>query len=244
LSQGQAVKSAAANSSAKKTKPPQRFTEGTLIQAMANVHKFLDDAAQKKQLKETDGIGTNATRAGIIETLKQRAFVEVKGKHIVSTATGRQLIEALPPTVTSAASTALMERDLAAIAAGELDAAQFLRRIENQVTDLIIQIRDTGALKIIGNGEVHKCPQCGSAMRLKKGKNGNFWSCSGYPKCTQTADDKGGKPVFKAAKPKLEQPSEGKTCPACGKPMMLRTGPRGNFWGCSGFPKCKKTLPA
>ncbi len=68
------------NIKSQKTKPPARFTEGTLIEAMANVHRFIEDTQAKKTLKENEGIGTEATRAGIIETLKNRHLLELQKK--------------------------------------------------------------------------------------------------------------------------------------------------------------------
>lgn len=67
------------------TTPPARFTEGTLIKAMENIYKYIEDPELNKFLKDGDGIGTSATRAGIISELKKRKFLEVKGKAIVST---------------------------------------------------------------------------------------------------------------------------------------------------------------
>jgi DNA topoisomerase III len=75
-----------------KTKPPARFTEGTLTRAMENIHKFVSDPEHKKMLREGDGIGTSATRASILSELKRREFLALKGKQIVSTALGRSVI--------------------------------------------------------------------------------------------------------------------------------------------------------
>jgi DNA topoisomerase-3 len=102
----------------KKTTPPARFTEGTLIQAMTNIHHLVDDPELKRRLKETAGIGTDATRAGIIETLKKRTFITQKGKQILSTKAGRQLIAALPNSVKSPGLTGLFEQLLDGIADG------------------------------------------------------------------------------------------------------------------------------
>ena len=101
-----------------KTKPPARFTEGTLIRAMENIHKFVPDPEHKKMLREGDGIGTSATRASIISELKRREFLETKGKQIVSTTLGRSVIDALPEVVKSPVLTALYERMLKGIEQG------------------------------------------------------------------------------------------------------------------------------
>ena len=101
LKKGEAVQCQSANVEFKKTTPPARFTEGTLIQAMTNIHNLVDDPELKRRLKETAGIGTEATRAGIIVTLKKRLFMVEKGKQIISTEAGRILITALPESVKS-----------------------------------------------------------------------------------------------------------------------------------------------
>lgn len=69
----------------KKTTPPSRFSEGSLIEAMANIHHFVSDASANATLKENEGLGTEATRASIIETLKGRKYIEPSGKSLVST---------------------------------------------------------------------------------------------------------------------------------------------------------------
>jgi DNA topoisomerase-3 len=110
------------------TKPPARFTEGTLIRAMESIHKFIDDPEQKKILRDGDGIGTSATRATIIADLKRRGFVEAKGKAVISTPLGRELIAALPSQVKSAAMTAIYERILKQIEEQKADLEDFCQK--------------------------------------------------------------------------------------------------------------------
>lgn len=74
VEQGDAVTCRTVESVRKKTSPPSRFSEGTLIEAMANVHRFVGDAEAKATLRETKGIGTEATRARVLETLKERGL--------------------------------------------------------------------------------------------------------------------------------------------------------------------------
>jgi DNA topoisomerase III len=76
---------------AKKTRPPPRYNEGTLIEAMQNAWRFVDDEALRERLKEAKGIGTPATRAEIIGGLKKQGFLIAQGKHIVPTETGLSL---------------------------------------------------------------------------------------------------------------------------------------------------------
>ncbi|MDB5649548.1 MAG: topoisomerase, partial [Hyphomicrobiales bacterium] len=75
----------------KETRPPPRYNEGTLIDAMQNAWRFVDDEVLRDRLKEAKGIGTPATRAEIICGLKRQGFLVAQGKNIVPTATGLTL---------------------------------------------------------------------------------------------------------------------------------------------------------
>ena len=79
----------------KETRPPPRYNEGTLIEAMQNAWRFVDDEVLRKRLKEAKGIGTPATRAEIIGGLKKQAFLVAQGKNIVPTETGLSLFGVL-----------------------------------------------------------------------------------------------------------------------------------------------------
>merc|ERR1711965_1252377 len=81
---------------AKQTQPPAHSTEGTLLAAMKNVASLVTDERLKKILKDTAGLGTEATRAGIISTLIERRFLAQKKKKLVATDGGRALIDMLP----------------------------------------------------------------------------------------------------------------------------------------------------
>src|SRR5882762_10362657 len=75
----------------KETRPPPRYNEGTLIEAMQNAWRFVDDEVLRDRLKEAKGIGTPATRAEIISGLKKQGFLIAQGKNIVPTETGLSL---------------------------------------------------------------------------------------------------------------------------------------------------------
>jgi DNA topoisomerase III len=79
----------------KETRPPTRYNEGTLIEAMQNAWRFVDDEVLRERLKEAKGIGTPATRAEIIGGLKKQGFLIAQGKHIVPTETGLSLFGVL-----------------------------------------------------------------------------------------------------------------------------------------------------
>jgi DNA topoisomerase-3 len=110
----------------KQTKPQPRFTEGMLIDAMKSIGKYVDDPELKKVLKDTSGIGTEATRASIIETLFKRDYIVRKGKSLQSTPIGRKLIACLPPIVCDPALTARWEQALEHVAEGKLELAVFM----------------------------------------------------------------------------------------------------------------------
>lgn len=80
----------------RQTQPPRHFTDATLLSAMTGIARFVQDKDLKKILRATDGLGTEATRAGIIELLFKRGFLEKKGRYIHSTEPGRALIHSLP----------------------------------------------------------------------------------------------------------------------------------------------------
>jgi DNA topoisomerase-3 len=113
-----------------KTTPPDHYTEGELLADMGAVAKFVDDPKIKAILKETSGIGTAATQAGTIETLKKRGFVAAVKDNLISTPFGRSVVAALPQTVKDPGLTAVWEDALKRVALGDYDANEFMRRID------------------------------------------------------------------------------------------------------------------
>ena len=116
LTKGDPLRSLQARVVEKHTKPTARFNDASLLTAITGIAAHVKDTELRKILKETDGLGTEATRAGIIELLFRRNFLTRVGKHIESTAIGRALIEALPEETTLPDMTARWEATLAAIA--------------------------------------------------------------------------------------------------------------------------------
>lgn len=178
---------------AKETKPPSRFTEGTLIKAMANIAAHVTDPAIKKLLKESAGIGTEATRAGMLETLKYRGFLEAKGKQLISTAKGRALIKALPDVLTYPDLTAMFEQRLSEIRSKDVSPEEFMTKQVAFVQKLVTEAKGTS----LTVAAAHPCPDCGSALRRIKKKDGSyFWGCSAFSTngCRFGASDVKGKP--------------------------------------------------
>lgn len=180
--------------SSKRTQPPAYFTDGTLILAMTNVHKFVTDPEVKKRLKENDGIGTEATRSNIIETLISRKFIARKGKNkLVSTQEGRSVVDALPDDVTSPGMTAIWEGQLAKIARGEASDTQFTEVLLKTLSKTIergkestVKIKGASIEPLPGHGEV--CNKCGTGKMLTrmlmKGehKGKKYLACDGWRK--------------------------------------------------------------
>lgn len=213
----------------KKTTPPPRFTEGSLIEAMANVHRFVNDAKAKATLRENEGIGTEATRAGILETLKARKYLKPEGKALVSTALAGQVIDLTPPLLRDPVTTAQWESRLEAIARGENTLEAFMADQIRIVPELVAGILATDVKGLTGSGPMHPCPECGKALRRRQGKDGNgdWWGCTGYPECRVTLPDDHGKPGKREARTASEFP-----CPVCGKPLYPGKNDRGPFWSC------------
>ena len=218
----------------KKTSPPARFTEGTLIEAMANVHRFVADTDAKTALKEAKGIGTEATRAKVLETLKERGYLVADRKALVSTPLGREVIALTPPTLKDPITTAEWESRLESIAHGAETLDAFLADQCRILPDLLAPI--------LGDGKpAFPCPSCGAALnRRKRKKDGAwFWGCTAYPDCPVILPDDNGKPGKAKPRPALSEYA----CPACGKPLVKRSGAKGEFYGCSGYPGCKRICP-
>ncbi len=136
LERGQ-VECSDARTKAKQTKPPAPFTEGALIKAMANVARFVEDEKLRKVLRENQGIGTEATRAGIIETLKKRGFLTTKGKTILSTQLGRQVVAQIPAQLGNPAITAWWEQQLTEVELGSVEPDAFEARAVNWLNRLL-----------------------------------------------------------------------------------------------------------
>ncbi|GAB3339954.1 DNA topoisomerase III [Chromohalobacter beijerinckii] len=123
----------------RQTRPPEPFSDASLIKAMMNIARYVDDDAVRRTLRDTDGLGTEATRAGILETLITRGYVIRQQGALRATRTGRALIQALPDTATRPERTALWEQRLAEIAEGNADATAFLDTLVGDVHQLLSQ---------------------------------------------------------------------------------------------------------
>ena len=150
------------------TSPPKPYTEDSLLSAMETAgNAEFDDDTEKK------GLGTPATRAGIIEKLVKGGFVERKGKSLVPTKDGNNLVCVLPEQITSPSMTAEWENTLMQIERGNADADKFLSGIVGMTSDLVKAypfLSDAEANRFdTGRESVGKCPRCGTPVYVGKG---------------------------------------------------------------------------
>ena len=164
-----------------KTRPPQPFTQGELIKTMKGVAKLVTDPQLRRKLKETTGIGTEATRAGIINGLLARGYIVRKGKAIQATEAAFTLIDAVPGAIADPGTTAVWEQALDMIETNQMTLESFIDKQSNWVKQLVQQYRNITLT--IAPPEGPPCPQCGTVTHRRHGKNGMFWSCSQYPHC-------------------------------------------------------------
>jgi len=162
----------------KKTAPPTRFTQATLIKKL-----------------ESEGIGRPATYAAIMDNIVTRAYVKTDKKFLVPTSTGELIVDSLVGKFRFAdlKFTRDVESDFDKIAHGPADYKSVVAAVHGQL------LRELGPQTTVSQrpvpaGPQYACPNCLKLMRQIKGQNGLFWGCTGYPRCTATLPDDGGKP--------------------------------------------------
>jgi DNA topoisomerase-3 len=153
LTQGQMLKSLQAEVLEKHSSPPKAYTDATLLAAMTGISAHVSDPQLRKILRDTDGLGTEATRAGITELLFSRGFLCRVGKTITSTVTGRSLIEALPDVATYPDMTARWEAELSAISEGKSQYKTLMVPLQQQLKDLVVQSREVIPQGLSGLGK-------------------------------------------------------------------------------------------
>jgi len=127
----------------KQTQPPKHFNDATLLAAMTGISRYVKDTRIRKILKETDGLGTEATRAGILELLIKRGFINRQGKLILSTDSGRALIKNLPESTTLPDRTAQWESQLDAISQKAQCYSDFMQPMVEELKQLVEQAKQS-----------------------------------------------------------------------------------------------------
>ncbi|TXC91877.1 DNA topoisomerase III [Metabacillus litoralis] len=184
-----------------KTQPPKRYTEGQLITLMKTAGKYLDNDELEKILSKVEGLGTEATRAGIITMLQDRKYIEVKKNQVFATDKGKVLIEAVGDHVlASPEMTAKWEQRLSEIGEGQASPALFMEQTKKLSTKIVSDaisiattwnfeglnvesIQRTTSRYSIGKN-VGKCKLCDGDIVDK----GEFYGCTNYKqtKCNFT----------------------------------------------------------
>ncbi|MBQ9486919.1 MAG: DNA topoisomerase 3 [Selenomonadaceae bacterium] len=179
------------------TQKPARFTPSTLVQGMKEIHKFVKDPDLKVKLKDVYGIGTEATRAAIIDDLIKRNFLVTardKKKTLTPTEKAFLLIDALPDALTYPDATAIWEDKLYLMSDGKGTLDEFLSGQAKFTGELCA---DALNAKFKAPTGLYKCPRCQKGVMVQRnGRNGVFWGCSRYPACNMTCNDLKGKPAL------------------------------------------------
>ncbi|PHM46679.1 DNA topoisomerase III [Xenorhabdus miraniensis] len=188
LHQGDRCQIVEAKTQSLQAKPPVPFTEGTLIAAMKNAASLVSDPQLKQVLRESAGLGTEATRAGILDTLFKRQLIERKKKAIHATPLAQELIARLPEVLTSPGMTALWEQSLDDIAQGKVSLAVFMQKQAQWLLHLVE--RGKAQPFHLTLSKTPECLNCGGRMRQRQGKTSPFWGCVNYPACKGMLNDK------------------------------------------------------
>ena len=163
---------------AKKTQPPPRYSEGTLVEAMQNAWRFVEDLELRERLKEAKGIGTPATRAEIIKGLKAQNLLRADGKFVVPTSAGLQIFELLrsaAPSLVDPATTATWEMRLDDIVLGRTDFRAVIDGIASMAGELIgVLQKHSGSTVDLGFSTTTK----GRGRRKQQSKRGATKSVS------------------------------------------------------------------
>ncbi len=208
------------------TEPPPRYSEASLVKAL-----------------EEYGIGRPSTYASIISTLQQREYVEMDKKRFIPTDVGRIVNRFLTEHFEKYVDydfTANLEDELDAVSRGEQEWVPLMDRFWAPFSQLVEEKEKSVTRKEVTSEELEEaCPKCGKPLAIRLGKRGRFVGCTGYPECdyTRNLTDSG------EEAPAAPEVVEGRTCPKCDSPLVIRAGRYGKFIGCSNYPKCKHIEP-
>lgn len=143
----------------KTTQPPKPYTEATLLRAMETAGKTVDNEELREAMKE-NGIGRPSTRAAIIEKLKMRKYIELKGKSFRATETGVNLIHTIiSPLLKSAELTGLWEKKMRDIESGTYTSQQMIAELKQMTTDVVREVKL--------NRAGQRCPVCGQGTIIR-----------------------------------------------------------------------------
>jgi DNA topoisomerase-3 len=178
---GQKISCVVAETEAKETKAPPRYTEATLLSAMESAGKVIDDEELREAMKES-GLGTPATRAETIETLIRREYIERASKELMPTPKGIQVITMLEEhKITSPELTGDWEKKLGDIEQGKFDRKKFMKEIESFTGEIVEQIAALDKEKLRPERvELGLCPRCGAETGEIIKENSRAYGCTSW----------------------------------------------------------------
>lgn len=161
------------------TRPPERLTEGTLLKAMENPGRYMaaDEKHLTKTLHQAGGIGTVATRADVIDKLIDGQYMEMRGKYLYLTRTGKQLLELAPEDLRSPALTAEWEQKLTQIEKGQLNKDKFIAEIKKYTEKIVHDIKAMEETFRHDNITGTECPRCNELMLEFENRHGKMLRC-------------------------------------------------------------------
>ena len=226
LQEGSSVRIASVKLRKLATSAPERYTEATLLSAMEHAGRFVDDANLKKRL--TNGLGTPATRADMIEKLIQNNYVERKGKELVPTPKGREVVRLAPLQLRSPELTGQWEDRLAKIAEGKEESGPFIADIKKNARELVNQVVQSGDSFAPRFINAKSCPFCkGPMMKVVDEIGQDHYICQRLSCSYEEMEVKKRVPVVHAAaetQPSEEKPKAVVKLVAKAKPVVDATG--------------------
>lgn len=242
----------------KKTKPPKPFTDSTLLTAMTNIHRYVASPAIKKQLKEGEGIGTEATRATIVEALIKRYLMRREKRYLYTSRIGMAHFSMMPVELTTPDMAGVFERDTRLIEMGKMGIDELLIRVEKFIR-LQIESQEKWLEKARKHAPVEEptkftCRGCSdplyNAKAVKKKRSLQYFRCKN-DKCGCCFRSDNGAPTICFSGPLKEQDAKeaaerrnqllqsAPTCGECMNPLMRRMkevrGDDWHFWTCEAY---------
>ncbi|MEM7252461.1 MAG: type I DNA topoisomerase [Pseudomonadota bacterium] len=203
------------------TEPPPRYSEATLVKSL-----------------EEHGIGRPSTYAAIISTLQQREYVTLEKRRFFPTDVGRVVSRFLTEhfdRYVDYGFTANLEDDLDAISRGEKEWVPVMESFWDAFKSRIDLKHETVKRSDVTQEKMDEaCPDCGQPLAIRLGRRGRFVGCTAFPECKYTRSLESANEEERAQM----QAVEGRTCPKCSSPLIVREGKYGKFIGCSGYPDC------
>lgn len=207
------------------TEPPPRYSEASLVKAL-----------------EEHDIGRPSTYALIIATLQRREYAIIEKKRFYPTDVGRVVNKFLTEHFNKYVDydfTAKLEDDLDAVSRGEKKWIPLMKEFWDPFKNLITDKDKNVERKDVTQEAIdEKCPECGTQLSIRLGRNGRFVGCTNYPECKYTRNLDGDN--TQDNEPEIV---EGRSCPKCQSQLVIKTGRYGKFIACSGYPDCKHIEP-